>query len=145
MAKTSHFFLYHCHLHNVSKLTCYAARRNIVRNVVLRYSCYMWHTSCYATLATCGTRRVTLLLLHVAHVVLRYSCYMWHTSCVTLLLLHVAHVVLRYSCYTSVNKSWLRPSDIFYFYETTIIHISISVSRRLHVICINFKTRTRRS
>jgi hypothetical protein len=121
MAKTSHFFLYHCHLHNVSKLTCYAARRNIVRNVVLRYSCYMWHTSCYATLATCGTRRVTLLLLHVAH------------------------VVLRYSCYTSVNKSWLRPSDIFYFYETTIIHISISVSRRLHVICINFKTRTRRS
>ena len=99
MAKTSHFFLYHCHLHNVSKLTCYAARRNIVRNVVLRYSCYMWHTSCYATLATCGTRRVTLLLLHVAHVVLRYSCYMWHTSCVTLLLLHVAHVVLRYSCY----------------------------------------------
>jgi len=34
MAKTSHFFfLYHCHLHNVSKLTCYAARRNIVRNV----------------------------------------------------------------------------------------------------------------
>jgi hypothetical protein len=26
-------FLYHCHLHNVSKLTCYAARRNIVRNV----------------------------------------------------------------------------------------------------------------
>jgi hypothetical protein len=145
MAKTSHFFLYHCHLHNVSKLTCYAARRNIVRNVVLRYSCYMWHTSCYATLATCGTRRVTLLLLHVAHVVLRYSCYMWHTSCVTLLLLHVAHVVLRYSCYTSVNKSWLRPSDIFYFYETTIIHISTSVSRRLHVICINFKTRTRHS
>ena len=33
MAKTSHFFLYHCHLHNVSKLTCYAARRNIARNV----------------------------------------------------------------------------------------------------------------
>jgi hypothetical protein len=136
--------------------SCYATLATCGTRRVLRYSCYMWHTSCYATLVTCGTRGVTLLLLHVAHVVLRYSCYMWHTSCyatlvtcctrrVTLLLLHVAHVVLRYSCYTSVNKSWLRPSDIFYFYETTIIHISISVSRRLHVICINFKTRTRRS
>ena len=28
------FLLYHFHLHNVSKLTCYAARRNIVRNVM---------------------------------------------------------------------------------------------------------------
>ena len=34
------FFLYHCHLHNVSKLTCYAARRNIVRNVTIKKKSY---------------------------------------------------------------------------------------------------------
>jgi hypothetical protein len=28
-------FLYHYHLHNVSKLTCYAARRNIERGYLL--------------------------------------------------------------------------------------------------------------
>jgi predicted component of viral defense system (DUF524 family) len=38
-------FLYHCHLHNVSKLTCYAARRNIVRNGYTKYMVHVYDTT----------------------------------------------------------------------------------------------------
>jgi hypothetical protein len=64
--KTSHFCLYHCHFHNVSKLTCYAARRNIVRNVIVL--CTLFNLFSVNGCASIACRCWSFLLLKQSHI-----------------------------------------------------------------------------